>query len=231
MKYKDLNWKVQDIDEENRRVLIYVSEFGSKDSDGDIITSGAFTKTLQERGPKSNKPRIRHLRDHWSLVGIPVEMSEDEKGLLVLSKISNSTLGRDLIEDYKIDALEHSIGFEVIKAEQGDNVQYLTELKLWEYSSVTWGANSNTPLIGMKGMKTEDILSRINDRMDKLSYGLRKGNYTDEGFETLEIQLQTLKKQYNDIINSLTKPSKDTQQEPDFKALGELFDKFKLSVK
>lgn len=228
MKYKELDWKVQDIDEPNRRVLIYVSEFGSKDSDGDIITSGAFTKTLNDRGPKSNKPRIRHLVDHWSLVGRPIEMSEDEKGLLVLSEISNSTLGRDTIENYKINLYEHSIGFEVIKAEQGDNVQYLTELKLWEYSSVTWGANSNTPLVDMKGFSIDEIIKRVNARMDSISYGLRKGNYTDEGFETLEVQLNTLKKQYNDLINSLRKPSQNTSQQPDFKALGEIFDNFKI---
>src|SRR5574343_106347 len=112
--YKNNGLKVKDIDEQGRKVLIYVSGFDNVDSDGDVIVKGAFTKTISERGPQSLKPRIKHLRDHWDLVGKPVEMSEDNKGLLVLSQVSKSTLGRDLIEDYKLDLFDHSIGFEII---------------------------------------------------------------------------------------------------------------------
>jgi len=230
--YKNFDLKAEDIDEVHRKVVIYVSEFGSKDSDGDIIRSGAFTKTIQERGPKAIKPRIRHLRDHWDLVGKPLEMQEDDKGLLVVSQISNSSAGKDLIEDYKLDMFEHSIGFEVVKSEDDPSTEtnYLIELKLWEYSSVTWGANENTPMVAMKGYSYEDILNRLNSKMDRLSNALKKGNYTDERFENIEYQIQVLKKGYNDYINSLTKPQESTSNEPDLKALETIFNNFKLNV-
>lgn len=223
-RFKNIDLKVKDIDEQNRKVLIYVSEFNSKDSDGDIILPGAYTKTISERGPMSAKPRIKHFRDHWDLVGKPLEMTQDSKGLLVLSQISNSTLGKDLIEDYKLNLMEHSIGFETIKEDRTmfDGANALTELKLWEYSSVTWGANENTPLVEMKGYSKEEILQRINSKMDQLANAIRKGDYTDERFEALEFQLQTIKTSYNDYINALVKPLKSTP-EPDLKAFEDLF--------
>lgn len=228
--YKSVDLKAKDIDEQKRKVLIYVSEFGSKDSDNDVITKGAYTKTIKENGPGASKPRIKHFLQHYDLIGRPLEMTEDEKGLLVLSQISGSTLGRDVIENYKDDLYEHSVGFEIEKAykDEGANIQYIQEIKLWEYSSVTWGANPNTPLVAMKGHSTEDVLKRLNSKMNKIINALRKGNYTDEGFEALEIQLKFINDQYNEIINSL-KPSHDTLK-PDYKALGELFDNIKIKV-
>jgi len=230
--FKNIALKVMDLDENHRKVLIYVSAFNNKDSDGDIILPGAFKKSIEERGPMSNQLRIKHLRDHWNLIGKPLEMSEDETGLLVLSQLSNSTTGRDTIEDYKLNLLEHSIGFEIIKraVDEEEEVQYLKELKLWEYSSVTWGANSQTPLVSLKGLKPEDQLKRLNTKMDRLTNALKTGHYTDERFEEIEYQLQVIKKSYNDIIiNSLQKPEPgSTSHEPDLKALEEVFNKYQF---
>lgn len=231
--YKGLDWKAVDIDETHRKVKIYVSAFNNKDSDGDIIVPGAYKKTIAERGPSGSK-RIKHLRDHWDLIGKPEEMIEDTKGLLVTSVLSNSTQGLNTIEDYKLDLLEHSIGYEVIKFEEDrdENTRWLYELKLWEYSSVTWGANEETPLVDMKALSSEDALEEINKRMDKLTRALKKGNYTDDYFEQLELQLIYLKKSYNDLLDSLVKPVvKTTSNEPDLKELANLFDNFKSKVK
>lgn len=233
IRYKNSDLKVEDVDDQHRKVVIYVSSFDNLDSDGDIITFGAFSKTINERGPKSNSPRIKHLREHFELIGKPLEMVEDVKGLRVVSVLSNSTLGKDTIEDYKLDLFEHSIGFEVIDRKPTNNaeIQYLTELKLWEYSSVIWGANMDTPLQELKGYTKEDILNRINSKMDRIGNAIRKGDYTDERFEALEIQLQGLKKNYNDYINSLSGPSvKDTSKKPDLQELGELFEGFKNRI-
>jgi len=238
IRYKDNGFKVMDIDERHKKVQMYVSSFNNLDSDGDIIVPGAYKKTLKERGPRSEKPRIKHLRDHFTLVGKPLEMEEDEKGLLVLSQISNSTAGQDLMEDYKLDMFEHSIGYEIIKSEPGkNNANMLLELALWEYSSVTWGANSETPTIGVsKGILDEDYLEKLNTRMDKCVKALRYGNYTDDRFEEIELQLNFLKSQYNGIIDSLKKPHDSTEEgrdsgtsehEPNLEDLEKIFDNFK----
>lgn len=233
IQFKNIGLKVMDLDEQHRKVLIYVSSFNNKDSDGDIILPGAFKKTLEERGPMSDQLRIKHLRDHWNLIGKPLEMSEDESGLLVLSQLSNSTLGRDTIEDYKLNLLEHSIGFEIIKrsVDEEEETQYLKELKLWEYSSVTWGANSQTPLVAMKGLSTEEKLKRLNSKMDRLTNAIKSGNYTDDRFEEIEIQLNIVKKSYNEIIDSLSKPAPGaTSEKPNYEALNEMFNNFKSKL-
>ena len=54
-----------DADDKSGIVKGYGSVFGNKDSDGDIITKGAYTKTIKENGD-----RVRYLYQHnmdWPL--------------------------------------------------------------------------------------------------------------------------------------------------------------------
>ena len=226
--FKNTDHKVMDVDEEHRKVLIYVNAFNNLDHDGDITEPGAFKKTIAERGPKSNKPQIKHLRDHWVLIGKPEEMTEDHKGLLVLSVLSNSTKGKDTIEDYKLNLLEHSIGYEVVRKrtephpdDESREITYLQELKLWEYSSLPWGANDQTPLVEMKGWTLPDQLKRLSAMTDKISNALKSGDYTDERAHQLEYQLQVLTKSYTDIIESLQPevPPEPNQVKSDIEAI------------
>ena len=60
---KSLSLKVEDVDEGSRKVVGYLSAFDKLDSDNDIIRSGAFAKSLKERGVESSSNRrIAHLR-------------------------------------------------------------------------------------------------------------------------------------------------------------------------
>jgi uncharacterized protein len=212
MKTKDTGLRLKDLDEKNSKVQIYVSAFGNVDSDGDIIMQGAFKKTIQDKGPLGAN-RIKHLKQHdaYSVVGKPLEIIEDEKGLLVTSQISNSTMGKDLLEDYKLDLYEHSIGFEVVKGESSTEGYKMYEINLWEYSSVTWGANSKTPLVGFKAENKLDQLDELSKRMDRVINAIKKGNYSDERFEALEIELKFIQTAYKELF---AEPLKDTQVEP-----------------
>ena len=65
--YKDfstLTLGIKDVDGKKGIVTGYASDFDSLDSDGDVIKKGAFAKTLSLNGPKSQKPRIKHLLNH-----------------------------------------------------------------------------------------------------------------------------------------------------------------------
>lgn len=201
--------QVKGIDEANRKVDIIVSSMGDKDSDEDIIYPGAFKKTIQEKGPKGSG-RIKHLKQHITgqVIGKPEELIEENNQLRAISLVSNSTLGRDTIEDYKLDLYEHSIGFRIVKGEGKDDHYAIYEAELWEYSSVTWGANENTPLNGIKSLAKEDptkAIDKVNKRMNLLVRAITKGNYTDERFEALEIELKQIQQLYQDIIDSLKK--------------------------
>ena len=57
--FKNNSLGIKDIDFNKRTVVGYFSQFGSKDSDGDIITKGAYSKTIKE-----NAVRIAHLLQH-----------------------------------------------------------------------------------------------------------------------------------------------------------------------
>jgi hypothetical protein len=98
---------------------------------------------------------------------------------------------------------EHSIGFNTIHEKQEKDANYITELKLWEGSALqTWGANENTPINGVKGIakKPEEYLERI----DRINNALRKGKYTDETFDLLEIELKQIQEIIKGFLNKDT---------------------------
>jgi uncharacterized protein len=239
---KQCNLKVKDIDTKGRTVQIYVSEFGSKDSDGDIILPGAYKKTIAERGPSAENCRIKHLLQHspYRLIGKPAKMEEDIKGLLVSSVLADTTDGNDALKLYEMDLFEHSVGFQTVKGEPDmtQSAYLIKEVMLWEYSSVTWGANANTPLVGIKSLSKADQHAALTDRMNKLFKALRKGTFTDETFEMLEIELKQIQDAYDGLIAPLLKddqpggePTGKESAEPDSSEIREIFNVFKNAAK
>jgi len=186
--YKNLNQGITDVDVKKGIVTGYFSSFDNMDSDGDIIRKGAFSKTINE-----NFSRIRHLLDHDATksVGKILELKEDSTGLHYESKAGRHTLGRDyllMVEDGLIT--EHSIGFVTIKQKGMGNYNEITEVKLYEGSSLQgWGANEMTPITGMKSYET------IGFMMDNILNAIKNGKYTDETFAKLELQLLQLHKE------------------------------------
>jgi HK97 family phage prohead protease len=179
-----------DMADDSRTVTVYYSAFGNVDSDGDIIVPGAFTKSIKENGPNA-KNRIWHLFNHSTdkPVSKPKELVEDAFGLKAVVKMPNTTLGRDTYELYKDGHItEHSIGFQTVKSLAKTAYNEITEIKLFEGSSVLWGANSNTPTVMVKS----EIKSTIIDEIAKTIKSLRNGFYTDETFGLLELKLKQL---------------------------------------
>ena len=197
---KDISDGIKDVDVQQGIVTGYFSIFGNIDSDGDIVLPGAFKKTIKENGPDSPKPRILHLYQHnpSQVIGKPHVLKEDKKGLYFESKISDTSLGKDVLQLYRDKVLtEHSIGYQIVKREVDDSgkerIQKLTELKLWEGSTVSWGANMEaiveTVKTEGKGSKSWDILIK---KLDALQSAVN-GDYTDETARQLEIYFNQLK--------------------------------------
>lgn len=211
MLYKDLTVEaVTDVDQAKGIVTGYFSVFGNKDSDGDIIIPGAYKKTLKENGPDSEKPRILHLymHDSYKVLAKPNVLKEDKKGLYFESKISQTALGRDVIQLYMDKVLtEHSIGYQIVKRERDEEreEQKLIELKLWEGSTVSWGANMEALVETVKGENLPDM-SKLLEKMDALETAI-KGNYTDETARQLEISF----KQIQQLIISLARKAKEPE--------------------
>lgn len=215
---KSQNLHIKDIDEASRKVSFYLSSFDNMDSDNDIIRKGAFTKSINERGPLSNSNRkIAYLRYHnWEMpIGKYVELAEDEKGLYAVGELGHSTLGEDALHDYKDGIIrEHSIGFQYIK----DKIKFvedmtmesggyydIAEVKLWEGSAVTFGANEQTNVIEVgKTLSIEEKVAKSQSialEIDLLGKAISQGKGTDERLHSLEMKLKFLTSQLVSLVN------------------------------
>ena len=223
---------VKDLDIAKRTVEFYASVFDNTDSDNDIIRSGAYTKTIQENGP-GGKNRILHLRDHdsYRLLGKPSEMSQDQKGLRVVSTLPDTELANETLKLYEAGVLtEHSVGISVIKATYPDGegwgkLREILEVRLYEVSTVPWGANEEAKVIGTKSEQKQ----RAVDYMDKLWAAIRKGQFRDDTFEQLEFEIKKIQA----YIYSLETPEpvKTTQESDEPDLLKRLVLTFQTSVK
>ena len=221
--YKDLTDapSIKDADKRKGIITGYFAAFGNKDSDGDIITKGAFTKTISENGPLSSKPRIKHLLNHdvTKPLGKIMTLQEDSKGLYYESQVGTHSLGQDFIKMVDSGLIsEHSIGYKTMVDDERADARYLSELKLYEGSSLTaWGANEMTPVTGMKGMDKTQLLEQLTKRSEALDSFCRNSTATDETIE----MLLSYKDQLLDIIadNQTTEPKPETtpEKEPELK--------------
>jgi len=155
MEHKTLAFEVKAIDYEGRTLEGFAAAFGNIDQVGDIIHPGAFSKTLLERGQ-----RIKFLWQHDpnEPIGRMVEAREQSGGLYVKAVISDTTRGRDAIALLKDGAIgEMSIGYDAVKggtdytkSAEGKSVRNLREIKLYEFSLVTFPANEQAIVTALK---------------------------------------------------------------------------------
>jgi HK97 family phage prohead protease len=190
LEYKNFTAEIKDIDAKSMTVTGYWSKFGNVDYDEDIIASGAANKTIAERGPMGSN-EIFFLNQHnWAQPhGKPTVLEAQEKGIYFESKIAPTSYGKDALVLYAEGiVVQHSIGFSTVKADydQKTGIRTIKEIKLYEGSNVTLGANPETPFTGFKSL----TMAEINDQISKMIKILKDGSLTDEGFGRLEIALK-----------------------------------------
>ena len=190
--------ELQDIDDKTGIVKGYGSIFGNIDSDGDIITKGAYTKTISENGN-----RVKYLYQHQmdKPLGKMVNLYEDEKGLMFEAEIPKTQLGKDVLELMKAGVItENSVGILPMQNEgcpdgMENCYRKLTEVKLYEISAVTLAANDEAMILDVKGnFDKEKVLGRY-DNLVKL---IRKGSISDNLGYAIEAELIKLKSIFND---------------------------------
>jgi len=131
----------------------YGSVFGVLDSYADVVKAGAFKRTLREAKAKKRMPALLWQHDPSQPIGVYDEMREDETGLYVKGRLSDTQLGREaytLLKDGALSGL--SIGFRTVKSQMDEStgVRTLTEVELWETSLVTFPANDAARVTGVK---------------------------------------------------------------------------------
>ena len=188
---KGINEGFQDTDLKQGIVSGYFAMFGNKDLDGDILEKGAFTKTIQERGP-NGKGLIKYLLDHdrTKAVARIESLEEDYRGLKYTAKVGTHSLGQDFVKMIESGLInQHSFGFVTIKElyDQQAKANRIKEVMMHEGSAIQFlGANPETTFIDLKSF--EDHLQYL-DRLEKF---IKTTDATDETIIKLETRLKSL---------------------------------------
>lgn len=216
---------VLDADDKAGIVKGYASVFNNMDSDGDIITSGAYSKTIRE-----NKSRIKYLYQHDmnKPLGKMNDLYEDDKGLVFEAEIPKTQLGKDVIELMKAGVItENSVGIMPIQKQMKDNYREISEVKLFEVSAVTLAANDQAMILDVKGNVD---LEKVTDRYDRIAQLIRKGEISDELGYALEAEIQKLKSYFIDYA-MITQPTDIEVTEPIEVKADEAFDPLNYLLK
>lgn len=220
-------FQIKDLDEGKRQVAMYLSKFDSMDSDGDVIRSGAFSKSIKERGPGSTSNRkIAFLRHHdWEKqIGKFLAIEEDSQGLYAVAQLGRSTMGEDAYRDYEDGIIkEHSIGFQYVtdkvkfiedaKLEKGGYYE-IKEVKLFEGSAVTFGSNEFTNVVDVKSSNKRAYLEKLNDSLQACVKALLNGRGTDERLYEIEMKVKHLSSQIVLLNTNESTPGHSKSVEP-----------------
>lgn len=163
LKQKDFALSVKEISEDGT-FTGYGSVFDVVDSYRDIVAKGAFVKSLDKHKEKGTMPALLWQHNSAEPLGVFTSMEEDDIGLKLTGQIAMKTQrGAEAYELMKMKAVSGlSIGF-VPKSETYDKksgVTTLTEVDLWETSLVTFPANDEARV---EGVKSIEQLSSIKD--------------------------------------------------------------------
>jgi uncharacterized protein len=234
---RSIGGMVKDVDLSKRTVTGLYNSYNVIDSYGDVLVMGSASKSIQERGPKSNATaKIKHALMH-DLERLPgkIEVLEERNlgnvsGLYFETRMANTTLGNDTLINYQEGIYDnHSIGFNYVPYkikhltenhqewqstvdglinpnDVQKDIYIVSEIMLWEGSTVSFGANQLTPFLGIKSNDMNLIKMKLNDRLERLVKQLRKGTQSDEMMKTFELQVLQLKQ----MISELTEPEDKT---------------------
>jgi len=206
---------VKDVDSKNGIVKFAFAAYDKVDSDQDIIHSGAYKKSYDERGPKGTG-QIKHFKWHSDKY-VPGKLLEvyDEGGYgIAVSQLSKSTLGRDTLIEYQEKLItEHSHGFNQLNPRNQDDkgINHITEGFLWEVSSLTgWGAQSDTPMLELKDLKDEQQALQMLEVIHKY---LSVGELSDETLKKFETKLKQLETILSPLDGTGNQPLDSTKDE------------------
>lgn len=155
------------------------------------------------------------------------------KGIYFETKMPNTTVGNDTLINYQEGTYDqHSIGFQYIQgkywkkgdagwtkfldsimnpkaAEKAGEAYEWTEIKLFEGSTVAFGANELTPYLGVKSENKEGMLLKFLSKLEYLQKSLSSGKLSQSKAEECALQIVQLKQITEELFSS-KKDQKDT---------------------
>lgn len=175
---------------EGRAVTTLFSVAGNEDVVGDIVHPGAFAQTMAQRGTKvfhlwqhTDEPPIAVVKALREVTreGLPAHIldayPDAQGGAEAVSEFLPTPRGEEIFQAIIAGApFEASFAFDPIRFDYttvGDRqIRNLREVRLWEISTVLWGANGAT--LGSKTMPGLDLLyTQLLAHIDALKSGAR----------------------------------------------------------
>ncbi|MGW3186141.1 HK97 family phage prohead protease [Kitasatospora sp. NPDC001119] len=168
---------VLETDDDQGTFTTLVSITGLRDHDGDVIEPGAYARTLAEITPKGvwshdwNVWTARTEHTEELLPGdarLPATLPNGQPwpaeagALLVKGRCNLATqAGKDMYANLLFfgDQVQWSIGYQVRTAKRSKGVRRITDLDLYEYSPVLFGANPYTSTLDLKQRKARGVLA------------------------------------------------------------------------
>lgn len=151
----------------------YASLFGEKDTGGDVVEVGAYTKSLSGLSAANRRVKMLWQHDPSQPIGVWDEVREDGRGLLVKGRILQEVeKGREALALVNAGAMDGlSIGYRTVRAERGaKGERLLKELDIWEVSLVTFPMLQTARIDAVKAADlTERDLERVLTRDAGLS--------------------------------------------------------------
>ncbi len=216
-------------------------------------------KHLKNHNWNDNMARIDVLKEK------KVDFNGQEiKGIYHESFYPETTLANDMLINIQEGVYDNrSIGFKYVELifveKDGDNWEkYLSlainpevaeeagflwvvpEIKLWEGSDVTFGANELTPMLGLKDGNKEAVVIKTFERIDLLQKMVKSGTQSDETLHNFAMEVSQLKQiltelfdkepSLKDTILEDSRNKKDTQEKDDSKKLKDDQKEYYLSL-
>ena len=155
---------------------------------------GSFAKTIADRASRIKILLMHDDRGLW--IGLPTLLAESSEGLLVEASLNTTNSGQDVSAALKhasqlgkLDAVELSIGFDVLNFEMVEDEETeevfreVTEVRLWEISVVNFGADRQTKVVEAAAMDTPMDTEWLTQTIDNLMLGMeRQGETIREQF-------------------------------------------------
>ncbi|MCU8498491.1 HK97 family phage prohead protease [Vibrio vulnificus] len=157
--FLDLQIKSLDANEEQGIFEAYANTKWVVDNARDCTVDNAYSRSILKAKETGKMPKMLYQHDHNKVIGVWLDMEEDEHGLRVKGQLAlNTTLGKEVYELLKIGALDAlSIGY-IIKEERFDieaRVNYLIDLDIKEISVVTFPCNEESTVSSVKSEEVE----------------------------------------------------------------------------
>ncbi|HEY4288261.1 MAG TPA: HK97 family phage prohead protease [Puia sp.] len=158
----------------NRIINGYLATWGTVNDYGEKVIKGAFSKSIQERGPNSNsKYKILFLWMHDMKDPLAQfdELVEDDYGLRFRTKPLDDVPNADrCIKQIRSGTLnQFSYGFDYVwdkvEWDSSDDSLVLKEVDLWEGSPVSIGADTETFAL-RSSRSVEDAWVEFNEEME-----------------------------------------------------------------